>query len=506
MDSKDSVLSPDDSFWRNATILVAFLFLFKTAYLALCVTPLWDVPDETGHLAYVMDVADGRNILGKDQRWIPAEIISDWRGRPSPPEPNWIASHPPLYYVAAAPFLIAGRALTRDREQQYRATRLAGAVAGAATILLLFFALQAAGHDARFAFLGAACLSVLPMFSHLAAGVSHDVTLALAMTLAGWCWVRFEREGRWRDALWTGAAMGLAGTIKLSAPAVLLPMVLFALAGLPREEVRKRFWKPVAIGVLGLLPAVLWAIRSAQMPAERMVDEALARGTQSLWWYLDHYPVAEHTVRNFVGLVGWTGSGGGELRWLQISRWSFLPFALAGMAMTAGALLWCLELALRSRNAPGVARAGVVGVWLVALLGLSRLFGGGEPAGAFIENIWYAALFTLPVFSLMLVGTAFPVRERLILKSLGVSGAFTLAYAVNSWNAYRMYGMMRATHGRYFFAILPFLALGLLYPAWLILQARAPRLARWWLALPLLLAIAEGWFFLRDVIPFYQAG
>ena len=39
----------EDPAARRAMVFVAALFLVKTVLLALFVTPLWDVPDETGH-------------------------------------------------------------------------------------------------------------------------------------------------------------------------------------------------------------------------------------------------------------------------------------------------------------------------------------------------------------------------------------------------------------------------------------------------------------------------
>jgi hypothetical protein len=63
-------------------------------------------------------------------------------------------------------------------------------------------------------------------------------------------------------------------------------------------------------------------------------------------------------------------------------------------------------------------------------------------------------------------------------------------------------GDMRATHGRYFFAVLPFLLLGLFLPAFGVIAARWG--SRSLLLVPLLLAIDEAAFFAARVLPFYR--
>jgi uncharacterized membrane protein YhaH (DUF805 family) len=80
-----------------------------------------------------------------------------------------------------------------------------------------------------------------------------------------------------------------------------------------------------------------------------------------------------------------------------------------------------------------------------------------------------------------------------------------VAYLVNSFEAYQIYGQMRATNGRYFFAVLPFLVLAFVFPA-----AGLVRRGRWrdigLLALLAGLFVNETAFFVVKVIPFYRGG
>ncbi|HYT31215.1 MAG TPA: hypothetical protein VEO37_01370, partial [Thermoanaerobaculia bacterium] len=77
---------------------MALVFLLKAILLALFVTPLWDVPDESGHYAIVADLADGRGLPLGGKSVLPPDIVADWgKGRALAPEEtwNWVAQHPP---------------------------------------------------------------------------------------------------------------------------------------------------------------------------------------------------------------------------------------------------------------------------------------------------------------------------------------------------------------------------------------------------------------------------
>ena len=211
------------SFEARAMVFVAALFLVKAVLLALFVTPLWDVPDETGHYAIVADLADGKGLPLPGRSILPPDVVADWaKGKVLPTEErwNWVAQHPPLYHVLAVPFLAAARALTPDPHWRYRAPRLLSALSGAGALLVLFAVFRQASGDAVFALAAASALSFLPMFSHMSSGTNHDVFLALLCGLAALFWVRLSRSGRFSDGVKMGVALAAAGATKLSALAV----------------------------------------------------------------------------------------------------------------------------------------------------------------------------------------------------------------------------------------------------------------------------------------------
>jgi len=84
-------------------VLISLLFAMKAFYLAFWVTPLWDIPDETGHLAYVRDIAEGRGIPLLGTAKIDADIMRHVTKNPNAkPVLNWIAQHPPIYHIISA--------------------------------------------------------------------------------------------------------------------------------------------------------------------------------------------------------------------------------------------------------------------------------------------------------------------------------------------------------------------------------------------------------------------
>jgi dolichyl-phosphate-mannose-protein mannosyltransferase len=318
---------------RRAMVLVAAVFFVKASFLALFVTPLWDVPDETGHYALIGDIASGRGLPLMGRSVIPDDVYESWMRAPAPsvPMPNWTAQHPPLYYLLAAPLLSAARASTADFEWRVRIVRLSSALSGALALLVFFAAFRRASGDALIAFVAASGVGFLPMFTHMASGVNHDVFLALCMGVAALFFVRAARSGKLADGLCMGAALAAAGATKLSAlapAAVLVTAIFFSLSA--RGAQRFVQWLAIA-GAAASLPA-LWLVRHRMLlPGVAAHPTGQPQFDLGFFAYLARYPVLDHTFKNFVGLIGWTGTGGGQLRWFQIDG----PYLLVYLCLAA---------------------------------------------------------------------------------------------------------------------------------------------------------------------------
>jgi hypothetical protein len=480
---------------------VAALFLVKAVLLAFWITPLWDVPDETGHYAIVADLSEGRGLPLQGRSALPSEVVSDWtRGKSATPVGNWVAQHPPLYHLLAAPILSAARAVTAEPRWRYRAPRLLSALAGAAGLLLFFRAFHEASGDALLSFAAAAGIGCVPMYSHLASGTNHDILLAAASGLAALCWVRFERTGSFADAMKMAGALSLAGAIKLSA----LPLAgALWLLCLPRLKGRggRRLAEAIAIGATSVSLPFLWTLRHWWLLGNTRVHPVSAKSFSlpAFLSYLRDQPVVDHTFKNFFGLIGWTGTGGGDLRWFQISGVFLAPYLLLALALAAGTAAWLWG---RSAGLPRLSAGGAAAI--VFFFCFFWLFTRADGAEA-IKRLLYSLLAAVPMLALPLAFAKRPAGEAILSGSQFVFLVFALAYLANSFEAYQIYGQMRATNGRYFFAVLPFLVLAFVFPA-----ATLVRRGRWrdigLLALLAALFVNETLFFLLKVIPFYKGG
>lgn len=478
---------------------VAAVFFVKAAALALFVTPLWDVPDEVGHYSIVQDLADGKGLPLPGRSQIPANVLSDWmRGDAPVPMDNWAAQHPPLYHLLAVPFLDVGRALTRDPEKAFRAPRLLSALCGAMALPLFFRAFLAAGADPALAFFPAAAIGFLPTYTHMSSGTNHDVLVALLAGVAALFWAHLHRAGRFSDGVKMAGALGAMGLTKLSAIPVAAVLLVLSIRRLP-GRISAKIARAGALAAIAFAPAAAWALRQWLLLGTARLHPISHRRFDpvSVLSYLRDYPVVDHSFKNFVGLIGWTGSGGGRLRWFQISGPYLAVFLALALAAAGGAAVWVLRRDLAERRIVSLAAAGLAFAFCVGWL-----FAGADGA-VLPKRVLYSLLIAVPVAALAPAFSA-DRDDGLVFGALAVYGVFGLAYLVNSWEGYEIYGQMRATNGRYFFAVLPFLAIGFVFPAARWIRDRRRRdlvLAGCTLAL----VVDEALFFTLRVIPFYRS-
>src|SRR5215468_7355324 len=246
---------------RRGTLAIgalAAVFFVKAALLGLFVTPLWDVPDESGHYGIVQDIADGKGLPLPGRSKVPENVLRDWmRAAPAEPMDNWAAQHPPLYHVLAAPFLLGARLATSDPWWLFRAPRIFSALCGATALLLFHAAFLAAGADAALAFFSAAGVAFLPTYTHMASGTSHDILVALLAGAAALFWARLVAGGRPADAAWMGVSLGAMGMTKLSALPVAAALIVLSIRPLASSG-RRRAGLLLSAAVLAFLPAALW--------------------------------------------------------------------------------------------------------------------------------------------------------------------------------------------------------------------------------------------------------
>jgi hypothetical protein len=243
--------------------------------------------------------------------------------------------------------------------------------------------------------------------------------------------------------------------------------------------------------------ALWWAMRLGGIPTP-----PAARPRHGAAAFFDAFralPIADHTLKNFLGLIGWTSSG--PVRWFQISG-PFLAIdaaVIASVGALAAAWTWRNDF---RQGAP--ARISRAAAWILA----GAVFAAGfvwlvsRPAVSPVKLLLESALFALPFLAATPRPSATPEEVAVSTSRLTVLG-FSLAYFWNVARSYLLTGEMRGAHGRYFFVALGFLLAGFYVPAVDFLRGWRGRNRALAAAVALVL-VNEAAFYAIRVIPFYR--
>ena len=242
--------------WRLAAV-----FFLLALWLAWFVTPHGDIPDESGHYAYVQEIADRGSLPLLGKATMARDMWRDVDGLQGKTRPNYIAQHPPLYYaVAAIPYRIL-HALTDRKDLLPKAPRLVSALALGLTIGLLVLTLREAGASLGVAMAVAASFGLLPLVPHLASGISNDIFLTLLAAGATLSLVRYISGQGLRHAYACAVWLACAGATKMTAW-----VLIAAYMALLLWELRKTGWSwlrhAVGLGLVSLSTSLLWMARN----------------------------------------------------------------------------------------------------------------------------------------------------------------------------------------------------------------------------------------------------
>ena len=311
--SSEVPASPSHRFARFARSPVGqFLFVLLVVFVAkqlltVLVFPPFSGHDEVAHFNYIQTVAtehrvptlfrcptdQGKHCLDDAGRLTNTEF-STWRGdvlpdyfyrycqfildwSPCEPEnPRWLngpfraanwgfigqfpagtqyaANHPPLYYLAMAPFARAGSSLSVE-SMQYLLRALA-ILFGLAIVLLAFFSARELFPDDRFLLMTVpAFVAFQPQISYESAMVNNDIAGIAFVSLVLYLLARGIRRGfDFLTCAWVGAALGLAMLAK-SNSLIVIPAIGIAIM-LTCGVSNIRAWAPrgvVSAAVAGIL-------------------------------------------------------------------------------------------------------------------------------------------------------------------------------------------------------------------------------------------------------------
>lgn len=491
---------------RNGATCVAVLFFLKAVFLGFFIVPLWDIPDEEGHVDYVRSLArfDGIPALGIDA--IDQDIQNSIHRAPRGEGPrNWIAQHPPFYHLLAVPAYWLFDRFSDDAEWLFRAPRIVSAISGALS-LVVFHAILLRFSLPVFVRLSIViALAGVPMFSFMSAGTSHDTTVALLCALATLSWVRFfqnkNQADAWRCAMWLACAAATKMTALVFAFAMMMALVWELKA---TGTWRQWILRTMALGAVSLSLPGLWMIRqynsfgnpfaTASVYVKTRLSEPLP---VSFFEYLNSNPVLEDLFNHFYGLFGWHGTGHGKVLLLRITE---VPFASFSILFFCFVMALLVSLHMHLRNCGGVRQPWLYGCSLVVLAAWFLLLWPGEGMFPLVRRAGFAVGLTAMLLPLYAVPVTRRFPDRLVGFNLLICFFFLAVLLSQVHKAYIWDGRLRGMHGRYFYPLLGCAVVLLAFIA-----QSFPRLARY--SFPcsaLLLAAMEGVAWFDQAIPFFE--
>ncbi|PFH10719.1 putative membrane protein DUF2142 [Collimonas sp. PA-H2] len=526
-------------------LLISLLFLIKALYLSFCITPFSAVPDEIGHFAYTQDIAYGKGIpvlsppsTGKSV--IGADIMGYVeKTTESQPAYNWIAQHPPIYYIIAAIPLKIGSLITSNVDILYFLPRIVSALSGALLLLVLFRTFRVVGLDSSRATAIAASIGFIPMISHLSSGTNHDMSLFLFSALATHFFASYILKREMKSAYLCAIWLSIAGGTKMMTPLVfLVPMIFILILEFPRSN---RIKHAIGITLTSISIPAIWMIRNYIYFGSPLYTSGTNRKpgleialNQSFSEYIKSQPVFESIAHTFYGMLGHIEFSQGNLfleydvlpRHLEFNGitangvpYDIFLFVLFTMACFC--LIYISKLAWHSIQKDKTLHNDYsiilkINSHLVNNKYLFKLLIGSIFFASFIAILIGHASFNDPdnfksiVFSFVPISiflgimafslVFFPLNDtdRIALYGFIITLFFGSIFLYHIYGAYLAEGVLRAVQGRYFYPIIPLI---LLSASIVLMRLRIPGLI---IKIgTILLACAEFSFYIKEAIPFY---
>lgn len=508
---------------------LAILLVLKALFMGVYITPLGDTPDESGHFAYIQNIADGdllpklgeaniRNDVWHEQTTVTNDRI------------NYIVQHPPLYYwVAAVPYQI-GSWLTSDREILNRLPRSISAFSLGALVLLLFSIFRQLGTDENQSGLMAVSVAYIPQIVYLSSGMTNDIFLFALCAAASLYFIKFLKFEHIRHAYWCGFWLAMAGLTKMTA--WILIFCLFAAMLFEMRGVFRIWMKQSAIlFLIAFSTPILWILRNIIL-FEDPLKISLRPSLNPVVGYtfnqfIFNQPIIDWLANHFYALIGFSGycqnhtllhlcSGIRLTRVGGDSIFIFNSILLLGLLVLVVDGLLSLRVKSSRYSAP---KSPSIQGWVAfhaeqtQVLSLAKVI---LASSGFVIWWWFGLQFlsnpSMGAAMPIVVATSVPFILLLMAPWLLASSeveprimayawlTFALAAVLvvrQSYLSYIMYGQLNGLQGRYFYPFLP-----LLMASFMLAFNRLKLPSILLLAAVLALAWAELSAYITQVLPF----
>jgi hypothetical protein len=316
--------------------------------------------------------------------------------------------------------------------------------------------------------------------------VTHDTLVACTAAWACYWYARWLKSGDYSHALACAFVAGLACVTKVTALTLAIPL-FFAMAWWLARCAGFSQWRRVGgrLAVLWLVmfvPVSLWMARNITHFHNPLPDASLLKvypkvlSDMGFFEYMKAYPIWQIVLLSFFALIGWMGTVVGNVVTVQINGVAAALYTAPILLCAASAILGTSPtLQRRSAERFYVPALAIAAFWMC--LSMRKYdFATWACITLFLALVWTSAASLLASFR------SNSPHAWLIFTGCVCVFFFSIVYYQHIWESYTQISKVKALHGRYFYTVMPFMALVLLWP-----------LRRAWLpAAALMVAVAEA--------------
>ena len=260
---------------RSAFFGIVWAYVWLVAQYAIA-TPPWQIPDEPAHYNYVRFVAEQAaipvlNSGDYNQAYLEAIKAQKFPEAMSIDSIRYESPQPPLYYLAMAPFYLAGK--TAPQAERLIGLRLASALLGAVLLAITYrLSREVLPGGNALSVLATAFVAFVPQHLAMLAGVENDVLADVLLAGAALCLIRvlrFAAEGSmaerriwWSVGVLVGLGLVTKTTTYVSAGLVAVTVLLLWRQA---QNVRRSLSYAIPALILALGMGAIWFVRNAEV-------------------------------------------------------------------------------------------------------------------------------------------------------------------------------------------------------------------------------------------------
>ncbi|APH71408.1 glycosyltransferase family protein [Aquibium oceanicum] len=485
----------------TSAALIFMMALVKFVIMGTIVVPAWTNADETAHYSYAMEFARGNLIPVHGVTLLDEDANLSQNGE-GPPRTNYVLSHPPLYYLAIAPFGAVALLFTDDPVSILKVLRIVTSIMSAAAVAVIFMTATELKLSPTASWSIVGITLATPHFNSLSGGVSNDIGVFLAAAVGSLFLARYLRTGLWKDEFFCLTAFAASAVCKSTG----LPLFVGIAAFFAVMRVRDGRLSVAAFGALVAVssPLIVWHllgyiyygefVRFGSLRTERALDPS----EFTFWDFITKSPVMDHFMASFHGHT-WIRRSVQDIVMIYVPDGleRTLYIALIGALLTAVSIVFMLDrrywpqsVALRAVSLAVAAVVGIAGAYLIV---------GRTPASFLVSGSLGFLGAACVVQGLMILDRSNEAQTRF---TMLVIAAFFCMVIVALWNIYQVqliYGRPRAMHGRYFYSLAPMFLIALV-------AVLDRRYVRWALPSVLVLFVGlESLYWNGSALPIYTA-